>query len=171
MKSQWRAKKDLINSLTLHPEFPRKIWVVVEQPQNESCRLSYFPESGVFSKTAYKSLLRSRGFKGVSGWIGGSGIPSEFHHDVLLLTEQNPIPGEIIEGQVSGVFFQRDKDHKFVAMDEEFSQKVGKADIKELDSIAYEKLQRLYPEIGENEGWDGAEADRNYLANNQPVHD
>ena len=170
MKLKWQAQKDLIDSLTLHPEYPRKVWVVVEQPRNESHRLVYDPESGVFSKTTYKSILHTRGFRGIYGWIGGSGIPPESHYDVLLLTEQTPVPGEIIEGRVSGVFFRRDSDHKFVAMDEEYSRKIGKADIQELDGEEYEELLRLYPEVREGEGWFGAEVARRYLANNEPVH-
>jgi len=171
MKLKWRAQKDLIDALTLHPEYPRKVWVVVEQPRNEAHRLLYDPGSGVFSKTAHKSLLYTRGFTGVYGWIGGSGVPPGPHYDVLLLTEQTPTPGEIIEGWISGVFFRRDSDHKFVAMDEEFSRKVGRADIEVLDRGVYEELLGLYPEIRDGEGWYGAEVACNYLANHQPVHD
>ncbi len=170
MKSEWQAQKDLIDTLPLHPEYPLKVWVVVEQPRSEAYRVSYDPECGVFSKTAYKSLLHARGFRGVYGWIGGSGIPPEPHYDVLLLTEQVALPGEIIEGWVSGVFFRRDGDHKFVAMDEEFRRKTGNADIQSLKKEESEELLRLYPEVREGEGWFGADVARDYLANNSPVH-
>jgi hypothetical protein len=166
-----QTKKDLINSLALHPEFPRKVWVVVEQPRNEPYRLAYNPASGTFSKTVYKSLLHARGFSGAYGWIGGTGTPPKFHYDVMLLTEQNPKPGDILEGYICGVFFRRDQDHKFVAMDEVFRNKVGEADLGALDKAIYDELVGLYPEVGENEGWHGAEVACSYLANNTPIHD
>ena len=170
MKFKRQARKDLINALSWHPEHPQKAWVVVEQSRDEAYRLVYEPESGVFSKTTYKSLLHVRGFTGVYGWIGGSGIPPKAHYDVLLLTEQTLVPGDIVAGKVSGMFLRRDGDHKFVAMDEEYSRKTGKAAIQELGREEYEELLRLYPEVKEGEGWFGAEVARNYLANNQPVH-
>jgi len=171
MKPLSRTKRELINSLKLHPEFPRKVWVVVEQPRNERYRLAYDPVSGAFSKTAYKSLMYERGFSGVYGWIGGTGTPPEFHYDVMLLTKQDPKPGDVIEGYICGVFFRRDQDHKFVAMDEEFRNRVGEADLRALDKVTHDELMGLYPEVGENEGWYGAEVACNYLVNNTPVHD
>jgi len=37
--------------------------------------------SGIFARTAYKSLFYDRGFSGVYGWIGGLGTPPEPHYD------------------------------------------------------------------------------------------
>jgi len=34
-----------INSITYHPEYPQKAWVVVEQPRNEPERFVYDPVS------------------------------------------------------------------------------------------------------------------------------
>lgn len=70
-------------SVTLHPEHPQKVWVIVEQPRDEPDRFGYDPVSQSFYRTPYKSLLFARGFSGVYGWIGGSGIPPDLHYDVI----------------------------------------------------------------------------------------
>jgi len=153
-----------INSIVLHPEFPQKTWVVVEQPKNESYRMSYDPINGTFSRRSYMSLSHERGFiSGVYGWIGGSGIPPASHHDVLLLTRQSPSCGDILLGHICGVFLRQDDDHKFVAVDDEIRQSMKTADLASLDEAYYHELLRLYPRIGEGEGWFGAEVAYSYL--------
>jgi len=109
----------LIHTVGLHPEHPVKVWIVVEQPRDEPIRLAFDPASQTFIPTQYRSLMHVRGFRGVYGWIGGSGTPPLSHLDVMLLTHQNPRPGDILEGYICGIFFRRDGDHKLVALDVE----------------------------------------------------
>ena len=159
-----------IETLSLHPDFPEKSWVVVEQPRHELYRLVYDPASGTFTRTTLKSLVYERGFSGAYGWLGGLGIPPEPHFDVLLITEKDPRPGDILEGCICGVFFRGDGDHKFVALDTDLRATVARADLEALDQKTYNELMRLYPRIGENEGWYGAETARSFLEKNQPAH-
>jgi inorganic pyrophosphatase len=167
---QMTSETGNIRSVGLHPEFPKKVWVIVEQPRNEPYRFSYDPASKTFIRTTYKSLLFDRGFSGVYGWIGGSGTPPEPHYDVMLLTKQNPHAGDILLGYICGVFFRRDGDHKFVAMDAELKHKVTTADLAALDKATYNELMRLYPGVCENEGWYGAEVAFAHLKNKKPTH-
>ncbi len=153
-----------INSMTLHPEFPHKVWVIVEQPRNEPYRMSYDPIHETFSRRSYKSLAYERGFtSGVYGWIGGSGIPPASHHDVLLLTRQSPACGDILLGHICGVFLRQDHDHKFVAVDDEIRQSMKTMDLASLDKSYYHELLQLYPRIYEGEGWFGVEVAHSYL--------
>lgn len=158
------------HSLALHPEFPQKVWVVVEQPRNEPNRFSYDPVSQTFARSSSKSLLYDRGFGGAYGWIGGSGVPPGPHHDVLLFTRRSPSVGEVLLGHICGVFLRNDHDHKFVAVDDEIRGEMGKADISALDRVFYDELIRLYPRIDEGEGWFGAEVAVSYLLQG-PSHD
>ncbi len=148
--------RDQINTLNLHPDFPEKVWVVVEQPSQEPYRLKYDPVSGTFSRMTMLSLTYERGFSGAYGWIGGSGTPPEPHFDILLITCQKPQPGDILEAYICGVFFRADNDHKFVALDSELRSSVARADLDGLDPETLAELKRLYPRVGENEGWFGA---------------
>ena len=160
-----------INSIVLHPEFPQKVWMIVEQPRNEPYRWSYDPQRGTFSRLTSKSLFYDRGFtSGVYGWIGGSGIPPGPHHDILLLTRQFPSCGDILLGHICGVFLRQDNDHKFFAVDNEIKQDMKTADIASLDEAYYQELLRLYPIIGKGEGWYGAEVAFLHLRN-KPVSD
>lgn len=145
------------NSITLHPEFPQKVWVIVEQPRNEPHRFLYDPTSQTFSRSSHKSLIYDRGFSGVYGWIGGTGVPPAPHHDVLLFTKQFPAVGEILIGHICGVFLRQDNDHKFVAADDAIRRSMTSADLLSLDKALYDELLRLYPRVDEGEGWFGAE--------------
>lgn len=153
-----------INSIVFHPEFPKKTWVIVEQPRNEPYRWSYDPESGTFSPLQNKSLFYERGFtRGVYGWIGGSGTPPAPHHDVILLTKQYPTFGDILVGHICGVFLRQDDDHKFVAVDDEIQQSMQAIDLASLDEAYTQEILRLFPRIGEGEGWFGTEVAFSYL--------
>jgi hypothetical protein len=158
------------NSITLHPEFPQKVWVIVEQPRNEPHRFSYDPASQTFIRSSHKSLIYDRGFSGVYGWIGGSGVPPAPHHDVLLFTNQFPAVGEILVGHICGVFLRQDTDHKFVAVDTEIRHNMTTADLSSLDNVFYEELVRLYPRVDEGEGWFGREVAFAQLLK-EPFHD
>ena len=160
-----------IKTISIHPDFPEKVWVVVEQPRNEPYRFSYEHNSNSFSRTEYKSLIFERGFTGVYGWIGGIGSPPRPHFDILLLTRQNPPAGEVLLGYVCGVFYRRDGDHKLLAIDTEWNNTVSKASLSHLDKSTYEELMNLYPDISENEGWQDREEACSYLIQNIPEHD
>ena len=160
-----------IKNINIHPDFPKKVWVIVEQPRNEPYRFAYDPKSNHFTRTAYKSLIYERGFSGAYGWIGGMGTPPEPHFDILLLTKQNPQLGEVLLSYICGVFFRSDGDHKFVAIDAEWKKIVSRANLASLDKSTYAELMRLYPRIGENEGWYDVEEAYSYLKQNKPTHD
>jgi inorganic pyrophosphatase len=160
-----------INSIQLHPEFPQKVWIVVEQPRDEPIRLAYDPATQTFQPTAYRSLTHHRGFRGVYGWIGGSGTPPQPHFDVVLLTDQDPQPGDVLEGYICGVFFRRDGDFKFVALDASLRHTVSSPDLSALDEETYKNLTDLYPEVGEGEGWHGAATAHAFLRKNKASHD
>lgn len=158
------------SSVTLHPEFPQKVWVIVEQPRNEPDRFSYDPTHKSFYRTSYKSLIYTRGFSGVYGWVGGSGIPPKPHHDVLLFTNLTPSVGDILAGHICGVFIRQDHDHKFVSVDDEIRNSMATADLSSLRDDLYNELLRLYPRIDEGEGWNNAEVAFSNLLK-QPLHD
>ena len=155
-------------TVSLHPGFPERVWVVVEQPKGEPYRLRYDRASGSFERTPHKSLMFERGFGGAYGWVGGLGTPPEPHLDVLLLTQQNPQPGDVLLGVVCGVFYRDDGDHKLVALDAEGRAAVARADFFALDDATQDELKRLYSEVRENEGWRGAEEARAYLRSSLP---
>jgi len=152
-----------IKSVKLHPNFPEKVWVVVEQPGDEVYRLSYDRKRNKFVQTANRSLIYEREFKGVYGWVGGMGIPPEKHCDVLMLTHQNHQVGEVILGYVCGVFYRKDGDHKIVALDAEWRRKVSRANLETLDETTYNNLMGLYPRIDEGEGWYSVDEALTYL--------
>ena len=158
------------SSVSLHPEFPQKVWVIVEQPRNEPDRFSYDPIKKSFYRTSYKSLLYARGFSGVYGWIGGSGIPPNLHHDVMLFTNCTPSFGDILVGHICGVFIRQDNDHKFVAVDDEIKNSMATSDLSSLRKDLYDELLRLYPRIDEGEGWNNYEVAFSYLLK-KPLHD
>jgi hypothetical protein len=158
-----------IKDLKLHPDFPEKVWVFIEQPCREPYRFYYDPVSNMFMRKTIKSLIFERGFSGAYGWIGGMGTPPAPHFDVLLITGQNPSPGEVLEGYICDVFFRADGDHKFVAIDSALRYRVYKADLDSIDRETHAELMRLYPRIGENEGWFGAEVARTFLKENKPM--
>lgn len=157
-------------TLALHPDFPQQVWIVIEQPRHAPYRFNYDPVTNTFTETAYKSLFYDRGFSGAYGWIGGLGTPPEPHFDVMLVTDQNVKLGDIVVGYICGVFFRSDGDHKFVALDPERRSRVGEADFTALDINTVQELRRLYPYVGENEGWFGAVVAQAHLRQQQPTH-
>ena len=160
-----------IQTVALHPNFPQQVWIVIEQPRHAPYRYNYDPVTNAFTETAYKSLFYDRGFRGAYGWIGGIGAPPDPHFDVLLLTDQRLQPGDIVPGYICGIFLRSDGDHKFVALDSAWRNRVTQADLAELDANTNTELRRLYPYIGEHEGWFGAATAQAYLQHNQPSHE
>jgi len=159
-----------INSLGLHPEFPHKVWAVVEQPRDEVHRFIYNPVDESFSRSDIRSLMYARGFSGVYGWVGGTGLPPAPHHDVLLVTGQSPSCGDVLTGHIVGIFLRKDNDHKFVAVDDETRRGMPDADLAFLDKAHYNELLALYPRIDEGEGWYGREVAILHLQR-MPLHD
>ena len=158
-----------LDSIRLHPEFPNKVWVIVEQPRNEMYRFVFDPVSNTFSRSSIKSLVYVRGFSGVYGWVGGSGLPPAPHRDILLFTKQYPSCGDIVLGHDCGVFLRQDNDNKFLAVDNEIRQSMSAPDITFLDKSYYDELLRLYPRIDEGEGWYGSEVAISQLLK-KPLH-
>jgi inorganic pyrophosphatase len=153
-----------IRSVTLHPEFPQKAWVVIEQPRNEPYRMLYDPIKGTFSRRPHKSLFYERGFiSGDYGWIGGSGVPPAPHQDAFFLTRQPSFCGEIHLGHICGVFLRQDNDHKFVAVDDDIRRSMKTADLTSLDEVYYQDLLHIFPRVDEGEGWFGSEVAYSYL--------
>jgi inorganic pyrophosphatase len=160
-----------INSIGKHTDFPNTVWAIIEQPQHEPNRIKYDSLTGNFNRTEYKSLAYERGFSGAYGWIAGTGLPPGPHFDVIVLTKQPHQPGDVLEASICGMFKRRDLDHKFVALDAEMAMSVTEADLGALDPESYAELMRLYPEVGEQEGWLGGREARSFLQHNLPTHD
>lgn len=162
-----------IGALRLHSEHPRRAWVVVEQPKGERTRFSYDPVTDAFVATDFESLLWHRNFSGVYGWIGGTGLPPDPHFDVLLFTDGTPTFGAILEGHICGMFMRGDGDHKFIAVDEAWSQRMRRNDILALPRESLVELLAVYPKVdaARGEGWFGGDHARAYLAANDPQRD
>jgi inorganic pyrophosphatase len=160
-----------LRNLTLHPNFPEQVWVVVEQPRGEPYRLQFDPVQGIFKRTEHLALTFTRRFSGVYGWIGGTGLPPAPHFDVLLCTRQSPQPGEVVQGHVCGMFKHQSGDHKFVAVDDEMRHTLSSVTLTALSRSLFEELICLYPLVRNGEGWFCAETAVAYLKNNQPTHD
>ena len=160
-----------LRTVGLHPDFPNKVWVIIEQPRHEPNRFAYDPLTGNFNRTIYKSLFFYRGFSGAYGWIAGTGMPPEPHFDVIVVTQHDLQPGNVLEASICGMFKRRDDDHKFVALDVESASNVSEPDLAALNPDTYAELMRLYPDVGEQEGRFGGQDARSFLLHNRPAHD
>ena len=160
-----------LKDIGLHPDFPNSVWAIVEQPRQERYRLAYDPQSGDFIRTTRKSLAYDRGFSGAYGWIAGTGMPPNPHFDVIVVTQRDCQPGDVLEAYICGMFKRRDGDHKFVAVDNEVASAMPNQDLAALDPKVYQELMRLYPDVSEAEGWFGSQVARSFLQNNHPTHD
>lgn len=125
--------------------------MIVEQTAEYPMRMKYIPETNEFVPTDRKSLSAERGFSRPYGWIKESGTPPLPHWDCILMTENIYALGEEVEIKVIGVFQRSDRDHKYIAV--ESSKDIS--DISELSELEMEELHRLYPRVGEGEGWFG----------------
>ena len=96
------------------------------------------------------------------------GVPPDPHFAVLLITGKEVKSGDVLEAYICGAFFRAAGDHQFVALDADLRYRVHKPDLDSMDGETYAQLMRLYPPIGENEGWFGAEAARDYLRQHLP---
>ena len=113
----------------------------------------YQPATGDFVASECRSLLHARGFLDLYGWIEGFGTPPEPHWDCILLSDGSFELGDRIEIEIVGVFFRKDGDHKFVAVEKGRSV----SDFEELTDCEKDALHRLYPRAEDGEGWFGRE--------------
>lgn len=146
-----------------HDASPQMIWTVIEQPPGTEYRFDYLPDDNQYRMTQSKSLFYDRGFSGAYGWVGGLGYPPGPHFDVILITKRRLNCGDVVSAYLCGVFFRSDGDHKLVALDEELRVTVLHPDITALDAATLEELYKLYPWIGEGEGWFGSQEAQTYL--------
>ena len=130
--------------------------MIVEQTYKYPMRMCYQPETGTFCAREYKSLQYERHFTKPYGWIKESGTPPKPHWDCILMSDNAVELGDEVEVKVIGVFKRADLDHKYIVV--EVSRSI--ADFSELSEEEKEELHRLYPRVGEGEGWLGkAEAE------------
>jgi inorganic pyrophosphatase len=160
-----------LESIGLHPDHPAMAWAVVEQSRGLEARMSFDASKGGFFDTGFRSLVHARGFTGVYGWIGGTGVPPGPHFDVLVLTGQDIPVGGVIECHICGVFIRGDGDHKFVAVDTMMASALERIDLFHLPADRLEEIRRLYPRIDAGEGWLGADAAQAWLGTREPTHD
>ena len=121
-------------------------------------------------RTEHKSLSYYRGFSGVYGWIGGTGLPPGIHYDVFLFTRRSLRLGEVLQGHICGMYWRKDGDHKFVAVDNDLLKTMKAPELKYLSKEQYAELMRLYPNPRENEQWCEATIAINHLSTKKPTH-
>lgn len=127
--------------------------MIIEQTYKYPMRMKYHPETGEFTETEYKSLQYERNFTKPYGWIKESGTPPFPHWDCILMTDKEYDLGDEVEIKVIGVFQRADFDHKYVVA--EVAREID--DITELTEAERNELNKLYPRVGEGEGWFGKE--------------
>lgn len=159
------------STLALHAQHPRVIYAVIEQPPGEVFRLRYEPGTGEFVRTESLSLAHARGYRGVYGWIAGTGVPPGLHHDVFVLTDQHLSPGDVVVCSLCGMFKRSDGDHKFVALAADLLEKGEPAELHLLSERRRTALFAVYPVVGPDEGWLGADVAARELSANPPTHD
>ena len=127
--------------------------MIIEQTRQYPNRMIYDPVSHSFSESEYRSLCDARGFTRPYGWIRESGTPPDPHWDCILMSDGEFELGDEVEIEVIGLFKRGDGDHKYVAV--ECRRPVS--DLSELSADEMDALRRLYPRVGEGEGWFGRE--------------
>ena len=127
--------------------------MIIEQTKEYPMRMIYQPDTGGFIAGERESLAHARNFTKPYGWIKESGTPPEPHCDCILMTNKDYELGDVVEVKVIGVFKRADFDHKYIGVN------IG-SDIDEYADLSPDEkteLCRLYPRIGEGEGWFGKE--------------
>lgn len=125
--------------------------MIIEQTYKYPMRMMYDPKTGTFNERGHKSLQYERGFTKPYGWIKESGTPPQPHWDCILMSDRDVELGDEIAIKVIGVFKRADFDHKYIVA--ETTRKIE--DFSELPEAEKEELSRLYPRVGEGEGWFG----------------
>lgn len=152
-----------LKAIDLHQDFPRCVWVIIEQPSNEPKRIEYDADQNEFRQTEYRSLIYERGFSGAYGWIGGLGTPPDKHSDVILISDRTHKPGDVVPAYVCGIFYRIDGDHKIVSIDAKKREAMMQIDLWSLAEDIYNEVTSIYPDVAENEGWYGAQEAQAYL--------
>ncbi|MCK9524929.1 MAG: inorganic diphosphatase [Limnochordia bacterium] len=130
--------------------------VVIEQTSAYENRMEYDPETQMFFATEFKSLFFARRCPYPYGWLKESGAPPGPHLDVILVSLGAYDLGSEVEVRIIGCFLRGDGDHKLVCVPLERLE----TDFPHLPVGAKDDLRRLYPRIGEGEGWFGADRAR-----------
>ncbi|MFW5742445.1 MAG: hypothetical protein ACOC2D_04145 [Spirochaetota bacterium] len=76
--------------------------MIVEQLGSQEYRMRYDEKRGEFVRTSRRYLGYERGFRGVYGWIVGSGTPPERHLDVLVPTDTRYSLGDVVPVRLVG---------------------------------------------------------------------
>ena len=127
--------------------------MIIEQTKGYPNRMQYDPETKTFSESEKESLAHARGFDYPYGWVKESGTPPAPHCDCMLMSTKEYDLGDEVEIKLIGMFKRNDGDHKYIVV--ESGQEIS--DYAELSEAEKEALHRLYPRIGEGEGWFGKE--------------
>ncbi len=127
--------------------------MIVEQTKAYPNRMIYDSETNTFSESEKESLAHARGFYYPYGWVKESGTPPAPHCDCMLMSTKEYDLGDEVEIKLIGMFKRSDGDHKYIVV--EASRKIN--DYMELTEGEIEALHRLYPRVGEGEGWFGKE--------------
>lgn len=125
--------------------------MIVEQTIKYPMRMKYDPETKRFFQREAFSLFYVRNFTKPYGWIKESGTPPQPHWDCILMTEREYELGDEVKIKLIGMFKRNDGDHKFIVVEAE--RKLD--DFAGLSDGEKEELYRLYPMIGDGEGWFG----------------
>lgn len=125
--------------------------MIVEQTYKYPMRMKYDPETKTFSPRNAGSLFYARNFTRPYGWIKESGTPPQPHWDCILMSDKEYELGDEAEIKLIGMLKRNDGDHKFIVV--EAAREID--DYSELPDGEKEELCRLYPKIGDGEGWFG----------------
>lgn len=123
----------------------------IEQTHRYPRRMKYLPETDSFIEKDVESLMHARNVRQPYGWIMETGTPPRAHLDVIVMTEKEYALGDEERVRIIGVFRRGDGDHKLVAVPEERPI----TDLSGLSEAERADLRRLYPRVGEGEGWFG----------------
>jgi inorganic pyrophosphatase len=136
-------------------------YIIIEQTKDYKKRIAYDPKTNTFSETEHACLFFHRGFTHPYGWLKGSGTPPGEHLDVFLLSQDNCSPGDELPIKIVGAFKRNDGDHKLIGIPPERKE----TDFSQLPEHERTDLYNLYPRIDSGEGWFGADAAKDIIAN------
>ena len=133
--------------------------IIIEQTRDYKKRISYDPTTNTFIENEHDCIFLHRNFTHPYGWLKNSGTPPEEHLDVFLLSNDNYSLGDELPVKIIGVFKRNDGDHKLISISPERDE----MDFSQLPENEKEDLHRLYPRVGEGEGWFGADEAKNVI--------
>jgi inorganic pyrophosphatase len=128
-------------------------YIIIEQTKEYTKRISYDPITNTFSELEHDCIFLHRNFTHPYGWLKGYGTPPDEHLDVFLLSHDDCSLGDELPVKIVGVFKRNDGDNKFIGISPERKE----TDFTELPENEKNDLFRLYPKVGNGEGWFGAE--------------